>query len=71
LDNNFGGNLRPSFTFFYDWAGSYLIQPGIDWTFYDPFRFSVRYNLIAGRYTGIGYFKTRDNIWFELQYLLY
>ena len=67
-----GGNLRPSVTFFYDWAGAYLFQPGIDWTFWDPFRVSIRYNLIDGNYTGsIGIFKTKDNVWLELQYLLY
>jgi hypothetical protein len=71
-----GGNLRPSFVFFYDWAGAYLIQPGIDWTFYDPFRVSLRYNWIEGNYQagflgGVGAAKTKDNIWLELQYLLY
>ncbi|HKA52654.1 MAG TPA: DUF1302 family protein [Candidatus Binatia bacterium] len=66
-----GGNLRPSFTFFYDWSGSYLLQPGIDWTFWDPFRVSLRLNQIEGHYYGIGFFKTRSNIWLELQYLLY
>ncbi len=66
-----GGNLRPSFLFFYDWSGSWLMQPGIDWTFYDPFRVSVRYNWIDGNNQGIGAFKTKDNIWVELQYLLY
>jgi hypothetical protein len=71
-----GGNLRPSFVFFYDWAGAYLIQPGIDWTFYDPFRVSLRYNWIEGNYQtgflgGIGAAKTKDNVWLELQYLLY
>jgi hypothetical protein len=66
------GDLRPSVTFFYDWAGAWLVQPGIDWIFYNPFRLSVRYNYLDGRYAGtIGLFKTRDNIWVELQYLLY
>ncbi|MBI3303357.1 MAG: hypothetical protein HYZ72_14935, partial [Deltaproteobacteria bacterium] len=65
------GNLKPSVVFFYDWSGSYLFQPGIDWTFYDPFRLSIRYNFIEGRYAGIGLFKTKDNAWIELQYLLY
>src|SRR5262249_16860135 len=45
------GNLRPSVNFFYDWSGSYLFQPGIDWTFWDPFRVSVRYSMIEGRYS--------------------
>jgi hypothetical protein len=67
-----GGNLRPSFTFFYDWSGSYLLQPGIDWTFWDPFRASIRYNYLEGRGNeGLGIQNRKDNIWFELQYLLY
>jgi hypothetical protein len=71
-----GGNLRPSFTFFYDWAGAWLIQPGLDWTFWDPFRASVRYNWLEGNYQtgflgGIGTAKNKDNVWIELQYLLY
>jgi hypothetical protein len=67
-----GGNMRPSFTFFYDWSGSYLVQPGIDWTFWDPFRASISYNYIEGRGNrGLGLQNRKDNIWFELQYLLY
>jgi hypothetical protein len=71
-----GGNLRPSFTFFYDWAGAYLMQPGIDWTFWDPFRVSLRYSWIQGNYQtgffgGIGASKTKSNAWIEFQYLLY
>jgi hypothetical protein len=65
------GNLTPRVTFFYDFSGSWLVQPGVDWTFWDPFRLQVRYNYLDGRYAGIGFFKTRDNIWLELQYLLY
>jgi hypothetical protein len=65
------GNLTPSLAFIYDFAGSWLIQPGINWTFWDPFRMQVRYNFIDGKYTGVGFFKTRDSIWLELQYLLY
>ena len=65
------GNVRPRFVAFYDMAGSYLFQPGLDWVFADPFRLSVRYNYIGGKYTGIGFFKFKDHIFFELQYLLY
>ncbi|MCS6926969.1 MAG: hypothetical protein NZ578_13800, partial [Candidatus Binatia bacterium] len=65
------GNLTPRVTFFYDFSGAWLVQPGIDWTFWDPFRMQIRYNYLDGRYAGIGFFKTRDNIWVELQYLLY
>jgi hypothetical protein len=67
----YSGNLTPRVTFFYDFSGSWLVQPGIDWTFWDPFRLQIRYNYLDGRYAGIGFFKTRDNIWVELQYLLY
>ena len=67
-----GGNLRPSFVFFYDWNGSWLVQPGIDWKFWDPFSVNVRYNWIDGNYgPAIGAFKTKDSIWLEFQYQLY
>jgi hypothetical protein len=66
-----GGNLTPNLAFIYDMAGSWLVQPGVNWTFWEPWRMQVRYNYIDGRYTGVGLFKTRDSIWLELQYLLY
>ncbi len=67
-----GGNLRPSFVFFYDWNGSWLVQPGFDWKFWDPFAMSMRYNWIDGNYgPAIGAFKTKDSIWLEFQYQLY
>jgi hypothetical protein len=67
-----GGNLRPNFVFFYDWSGSWLVQPGFDWKFWDPFAVSVRYNWIDGNYgPAIGAFKTKDSVWLEFQYLLY
>ena len=47
-----GGNLRPNFTFFYDWHGNWLIQPGLDWKFWDPFALSIRYNVLDGRGDG-------------------
>jgi hypothetical protein len=68
------GSLQPSATVFYDWAGAWLVQPGVNWIFRDPFRLSIRYNWLAGRYAmdgGIGLFKTRDSIWVELQCELY
>jgi hypothetical protein len=70
----FSGNLKPQLTFYYDWAGAWLLQPGVDWIFREPLRLSIRYNWMEGRYAvdgGIGLFKTRDNIWVELQYLLF
>jgi hypothetical protein len=66
------GNVRPNFVFFYDWSGSYLLQPGIDWTFWDPFRLSIKYNFLEGRgNAGLGILNNKDNVWVELQYLLY
>src|SRR5437867_3835951 len=68
----FAGNLRPSVNFFYSWAGAYFVHPGIDWTFWDPFRISIRYNLIDGNHEPvIGVNKIKDNVWIEIQYLLY
>jgi hypothetical protein len=67
-----GGNLRPSFTFFYNWHGNWLMQPGVDWRFWDPFALSVRYNVLDGRGNGgLGFFNRRNNVWVEFQYLLY
>jgi hypothetical protein len=67
-----GGNLRPSFTFFYDWHGRWFMQPGVDWRFWDPFAVSVRYNVIDGRGNGgLGVLNRKDNVWVEFQYLLY
>jgi Protein of unknown function (DUF1302) len=66
------GNVRPSFTVFYDWSGSYSVTPAMDWTFWDPFRMNIRYNYIDGRANrGLGIQNRKDNVWFELQYLLY
>ena len=67
-----GGNFRPSFTFFYNWHGNWLLQPGLDWRFWDPFALSVRYNVIDGRGNGgLGVLNRKDNVWVEFQYLLY
>jgi hypothetical protein len=67
-----GGNIRPSFVFFYNWHGNWLIQPGLDWKFWDPFALSVRYNVLDGRGNGgLGFLNRKDNIWVELQYQLY
>lgn len=66
------GNLRPSLTVFYDWSGSWLLQPGIDWIFHEPFRLSLRYAWLDGRNNmGLGTLNRADNVWFELQYLMY
>jgi hypothetical protein len=66
------GNVRPNLVLFYDWSGSMLIQPGIDWTFWDPWRLSVKYNWLDGRANrGLGIQNRKDNVWLELQYLLY
>ena len=64
------GTLTPRILLLYDLSGSWLIQPGIDWIFWHPFRLQLRYSYLDGRYAGIGVFKTRDNLWLELQYLL-
>ena len=66
------GAVRPSFALYYDWSGSYSLTPALDWTFWDPWRMSIRYNWIDGRANrGLGVQNRKDNVWFELQYLLY
>ena len=67
-----GGNLAPALVFIYDWNGAWLVQPGFDWKFWDPFAMSIRYNWIDGNYGGaVGAFKTKDSVWLEFQYQLY
>jgi hypothetical protein len=68
----FAGNLRPSVVFFYDWSNPYLIQPGIDWVFREPFRVSIRYNFLEGKgNSSLGIQNQKDSVWLEFQYLLY
>lgn len=61
--------MQPTLTFFYDWEGSWLFQPALQFI-RDPFRFTIEYNNIWGRFISIGVFKDKDNLAFRIDYLL-
>jgi hypothetical protein len=54
------GVISPALTFFYDWQGAWVVQPGITFT-RDPFRVLLQYNYIDGQFNGIGFLRDRDN----------
>lgn len=55
------GVIAPQLVFFYDWQGSWLVQPGVTLT-RDPFRLTLQYNYIDGQFNGIGFLRDRDNL---------
>ena len=55
------GVIAPRLVFFYDWQGSWLVQPGVTLT-RDPFRLTLQYNYIDGQFNGIGFLRDRDNL---------
>lgn len=60
------GVVKPQLVYFYDWQGSWLVQPGITLT-RDPFRLTVQYNYLDGQYNGIGLLRDRDNVITQLE----
>ncbi|MCY4388896.1 MAG: hypothetical protein OXC18_17535 [Desulfurellaceae bacterium] len=60
------GVIKPQLVFFYDWQGSWLVQPGITLT-RDPFRLTIQYNYLDGQYNGIGLLRDRDNLITQLE----
>ncbi|MBI3302611.1 MAG: hypothetical protein HYZ72_11150 [Deltaproteobacteria bacterium] len=63
------GVIAPRLVFFYDWQGSWLVQPQV--TFIrDPFRLTLQYNYLDGQYNGIGFLRDRDNFIVQLEYVL-
>lgn len=63
------GVIAPRLVFFYDWQGSWLVQPGV--TFIrDPFRLTVQYNYLDGQYNGIGFLRDRDNVIVQLDFVI-
>lgn len=55
------GVIAPQLVFFYDWQGSWLVQPGVTLT-RDPFRLTLQYNYLDGQFNGIGFLRDRDNL---------
>ena len=50
-------------------AFTYLIQPSLNY-YREPFRFRIEYNLIEGEYSGLGFYKDRDNLMFKFDYMI-
>jgi hypothetical protein len=61
--------LVPIFVFFYDWEGSWLAQPTLQFI-RDPWRFQIQYSNVGGVPRGIGALKDMDNMAIRIDYLL-
>src|SRR5262249_20899826 len=60
-----GGRILPSWGMFYDWQGTYVLQPGVTLV-RDPFRFLVDYSRVQGTPSGsFGAVRDRDNVRFQ------
>jgi Protein of unknown function (DUF1302) len=67
------GQVSPNLTVAYDWSGSWLVQPQVTFS-RDPFRFTFAYSYLeAGRLkgaSGISLLRDRDNVLFQLEYVI-
>ncbi|MEW6440080.1 MAG: hypothetical protein AB1640_04015, partial [bacterium] len=63
------GNLYPSFSAAYDFRGAWMVGPSANYTF-EPFRFKLAYSSIMGNFTGMGFYRDRDQVTFIFTYLL-
>jgi Protein of unknown function (DUF1302) len=67
------GTVNPGFTLFYDWSGSIVYQPAIQFQ-HDPWRFEMSYSILdAGRLkgaSGTSLLRDRDNIEFKFEYAI-
>ncbi|MBI3300611.1 MAG: hypothetical protein HYZ72_00815 [Deltaproteobacteria bacterium] len=63
------GVISPALAFFYDWQGSWVVQPGVTFT-RDPFRLTVQYNYIDGQFNGVGFLRDRDNVIIQLEVVI-
>ncbi len=63
------GVISPALNFFYDWQGSWVVQPGITFV-RDPFRLLVQYNYIDGQFNGVGFLRDRDNVIIQLEVVI-
>ena len=64
-----GGVIAPRLVFFYDWQGSWLVQPQVT-LIRDPFRLVLQYNYLDGQYNGIGFLRDRDTFIVQLEYVI-
>jgi hypothetical protein len=69
----YSGQLTPSLAVFYDWSGSVTAIPQITFS-RDPFRFTMGYSYLYATTlkgaSGISLLRDRDNVLFQLEYVL-
>jgi hypothetical protein len=63
------GSLQPQIAAAYDVRGAVLVQPSINYV-REPFRFTIQYSAILGKFVNFGVFRDRDQVSFMLTYLL-
>ena len=58
------GNLEPQFIGVYDPRGTFFLQPTVGWKFGPgrQFEFKLQYSTVFGNFTGVGFFKDRDQV---------
>jgi len=67
------GQVTPSLGVFYDWGGAVVAQPSVTLT-RDPFRFTMSYSYLYANElkggSGISLLRDRDNVLFQLEYVI-
>jgi uncharacterized protein DUF1302 len=64
-----GGRIVPFYGMFYDWQGTWVVQPGVTLV-RDPFRFTTDYTRVSGPPTGaFGAVRDRDNVRFQIEFV--
>jgi hypothetical protein len=57
-----GGTIQPQITMFYDWVGTWYVQPLVRFV-RDPFRIILDYTTVEGTRGGqVGLLRDRDNV---------
>jgi len=62
------GTIVPQMVTAYDPRGVWMVAPGVNFI-YEPLRFRIQYSMIAGQFTGLGFFRDRDQLSFMLTLL--
>ncbi|MGH7786681.1 MAG: DUF1302 family protein [Candidatus Binatia bacterium] len=69
----YSGQVSPSLGIFYDWGGAVVVQPQLTLS-YDPFRFVMSYSYLEANElkggSGISLLRDRDNVLFQLDYVI-
>ena len=69
----FSGQVAPALGVFYDWGGAVVAQPQVT-LIRDPFRFTISYSYLYATTlkggSGISLLRDRDNVLFQLEYVI-